>query len=201
MGFRSVCGGEMGTSRGILDRADAFCQSYDLRPPFCWLRWPVPVLPHSPSQSQRRGPRSVWRPVDAPWRSRHGWMRSGRTQGRVPTQSVDSRSAPGPRRRSRTRCPRVPRQVGPAVPPRPVMRLCPTSRLSATPCSMPVHPSSPRSWALPVAHGRSNESRGDRAGSRHRTTVAEARDAERAGADAVIAQGMEAGGHRGAFDP
>lgn len=33
------------------------------------------------------------------------------------------------------------------------------------------------------------------------TTVAEARAAVSAGADAVIAQGMEAGGHRGAFDP
>jgi nitronate monooxygenase len=33
------------------------------------------------------------------------------------------------------------------------------------------------------------------------TTVAEAIEAERAGADAVVAQGMEAGGHRGAFDP
>jgi nitronate monooxygenase len=32
------------------------------------------------------------------------------------------------------------------------------------------------------------------------TTVAEARAAETAGADAIIAQGMEAGGHRGAFD-
>ena len=33
------------------------------------------------------------------------------------------------------------------------------------------------------------------------TTVAEARQAVAAGADAVIAQGAEAGGHRGAFDP
>src|SRR5581483_11469533 len=33
------------------------------------------------------------------------------------------------------------------------------------------------------------------------TTVAEARAAEAAGADAVVAQGMEAGGHRGAFRP
>ncbi|MGH1575498.1 NAD(P)H-dependent flavin oxidoreductase (plasmid) [Methylobacterium sp. P31] len=33
------------------------------------------------------------------------------------------------------------------------------------------------------------------------TTVAEARDAARAGADAVVAQGSEAGGHRGNFDP
>ena len=33
------------------------------------------------------------------------------------------------------------------------------------------------------------------------TTVAEARAAVDAGADAVVAQGMEAGGHRGAFDP
>ena len=33
------------------------------------------------------------------------------------------------------------------------------------------------------------------------TTVADARRAEAAGADAVVAQGMEAGGHRGAFDP
>jgi nitronate monooxygenase len=32
------------------------------------------------------------------------------------------------------------------------------------------------------------------------TTVAEARAAERAGADAIIAQGSEAGGHRGSFD-
>jgi nitronate monooxygenase len=32
------------------------------------------------------------------------------------------------------------------------------------------------------------------------TTVAEAREAEAAGADAIIAQGMEAGGHRGCFD-
>jgi nitronate monooxygenase len=32
------------------------------------------------------------------------------------------------------------------------------------------------------------------------TTVAEAKAAEKAGADAIIAQGMEAGGHRGAFD-
>ena len=32
------------------------------------------------------------------------------------------------------------------------------------------------------------------------TTVAEAREAVAAGADAVVAQGMEAGGHRGAFD-
>lgn len=32
------------------------------------------------------------------------------------------------------------------------------------------------------------------------TTVAEARSAENAGADAIVAQGMEAGGHRGAFD-
>jgi nitronate monooxygenase len=31
------------------------------------------------------------------------------------------------------------------------------------------------------------------------TTVAEAKAAERAGADAIVAQGMEAGGHRGAF--
>ena len=31
------------------------------------------------------------------------------------------------------------------------------------------------------------------------TTVDEARAAEGAGADAIIAQGMEAGGHRGAF--
>lgn len=33
------------------------------------------------------------------------------------------------------------------------------------------------------------------------TTVGEARAAEEAGADVVVAQGMEAGGHRGAFDP
>jgi nitronate monooxygenase len=33
------------------------------------------------------------------------------------------------------------------------------------------------------------------------TTVAEARRAEAAGADVIVAQGMEAGGHRGAFDP
>jgi nitronate monooxygenase len=33
------------------------------------------------------------------------------------------------------------------------------------------------------------------------TTVTEARAAEDAGADAIIAQGMEAGGHRGTFDP
>jgi nitronate monooxygenase len=32
------------------------------------------------------------------------------------------------------------------------------------------------------------------------TTLAEARAAEAAGADAIVAQGMEAGGHRGAFD-
>ena len=32
------------------------------------------------------------------------------------------------------------------------------------------------------------------------TTVTEAKEAERAGADAIVAQGMEAGGHRGAFD-
>jgi nitronate monooxygenase len=32
------------------------------------------------------------------------------------------------------------------------------------------------------------------------TTVAEARAAEEAGADAIVAQGMEAGGHRGAFE-
>jgi nitronate monooxygenase len=32
------------------------------------------------------------------------------------------------------------------------------------------------------------------------TTVSEAKAAENAGADAIIAQGMEAGGHRGAFD-
>lgn len=33
------------------------------------------------------------------------------------------------------------------------------------------------------------------------TTLDEARQAQRAGADAVVAQGAEAGGHRGAFDP
>lgn len=33
------------------------------------------------------------------------------------------------------------------------------------------------------------------------TTLAEAREAEAAGADAVVAQGAEAGGHRGSFDP
>ena len=33
------------------------------------------------------------------------------------------------------------------------------------------------------------------------TTVSEAKAAEAAGADVIIAQGMEAGGHRGAFDP
>lgn len=33
------------------------------------------------------------------------------------------------------------------------------------------------------------------------TTLAEARAAQEAGADAVVAQGFEAGGHRGAFDP
>lgn len=33
------------------------------------------------------------------------------------------------------------------------------------------------------------------------TTVHEARSAQAAGADAIVAQGMEAGGHRGAFDP
>ena len=33
------------------------------------------------------------------------------------------------------------------------------------------------------------------------TTVGEAKAAEQAGADVIIAQGMEAGGHRGAFDP
>jgi nitronate monooxygenase len=32
------------------------------------------------------------------------------------------------------------------------------------------------------------------------TTLAEARQAEAAGADAIVAQGIEAGGHRGAFD-
>src|SRR5437879_11139696 len=32
------------------------------------------------------------------------------------------------------------------------------------------------------------------------TTVADAKKAEAAGADVIIAQGMEAGGHRGAFD-
>ena len=33
------------------------------------------------------------------------------------------------------------------------------------------------------------------------TTLAEARQAQTAGADAIIAQGWEAGGHRGSFDP
>ena len=33
------------------------------------------------------------------------------------------------------------------------------------------------------------------------TSLAEAREAERAGMDAVVAQGFEAGGHRGVFDP
>src|SRR5207248_5202508 len=33
------------------------------------------------------------------------------------------------------------------------------------------------------------------------TTVAEAKAAEAAGADAIVAQGTEAGGHRGAFQP
>jgi nitronate monooxygenase len=33
------------------------------------------------------------------------------------------------------------------------------------------------------------------------TTVAEAQSAEEAGADAIVAQGAEAGGHRGGFDP
>jgi nitronate monooxygenase len=33
------------------------------------------------------------------------------------------------------------------------------------------------------------------------TTVTEAKAAEAAGADAIVAQGMEAGGHRGSFDP
>jgi nitronate monooxygenase len=33
------------------------------------------------------------------------------------------------------------------------------------------------------------------------TTVGEAREAAAAGADVIVAQGMEAGGHRGAFDP
>jgi nitronate monooxygenase len=33
------------------------------------------------------------------------------------------------------------------------------------------------------------------------TTVTEAKAAEAAGADAIVAQGMEAGGHRGAFEP
>jgi nitronate monooxygenase len=33
------------------------------------------------------------------------------------------------------------------------------------------------------------------------TTLAEAREAAAAGADVIVAQGMEAGGHRGAFDP
>lgn len=33
------------------------------------------------------------------------------------------------------------------------------------------------------------------------TTVGEALEAEAAGADAIVAQGMEAGGHRGAFEP
>lgn len=33
------------------------------------------------------------------------------------------------------------------------------------------------------------------------TTLSEARAAQQAGADAVVAQGVEAGGHRGAFDP
>lgn len=33
------------------------------------------------------------------------------------------------------------------------------------------------------------------------TTVAEARAAEKAGADVIVAQGMEAGGHRGGFQP
>jgi nitronate monooxygenase len=33
------------------------------------------------------------------------------------------------------------------------------------------------------------------------TTVVEAREAEEAGADVIVAQGAEAGGHRGAFDP
>ncbi len=33
------------------------------------------------------------------------------------------------------------------------------------------------------------------------TTLAEARQAQAAGADAIVAQGFEAGGHRGAFDP
>ena len=33
------------------------------------------------------------------------------------------------------------------------------------------------------------------------TTVAEAKTAQDAGADVIVAQGMEAGGHRGAFDP
>jgi NAD(P)H-dependent flavin oxidoreductase YrpB (nitropropane dioxygenase family) len=32
------------------------------------------------------------------------------------------------------------------------------------------------------------------------TTVADAKKAEAAGADVIVAQGMEAGGHRGAFD-
>ena len=32
------------------------------------------------------------------------------------------------------------------------------------------------------------------------TTLAEARQAQTAGADAIVAQGFEAGGHRGAFD-
>jgi nitronate monooxygenase len=74
----------------------------------------------------------------------------------------------------------------------------PISPPNARQCSRPVRASSRRSWAS-EAFVAKMKARGI-AWWATATTVAEARAAVAAGAEVIVAQGAEAGGHRGAFD-
>ena len=126
-------------------------------------------------------------------------VRAG-TNGRIPHQPVDAGSGAGARRGGRGRGPEFLAGWGPEVPPAAgdgtppdFAAQCEALLEAAPPAVSSVMGLYPPEFVARLKARRI-------AWFANVSTVAEARAAEAAGADVVAVQGMEAGGHRGAFD-
>ncbi|MFO1058290.1 MAG: nitronate monooxygenase [Dongiaceae bacterium] len=159
-------------------------------------------LPAGALDRRRRGRRhgSSRRAADAARRDRRlGSGGAGRQQRRLPDESLGARSAPAPRSRRGGGGTQLPRRLG-AAGARGGRRLGAAglaAQCAALLAAGPAVVSSIMGLFPPelVAELKARRI----AWFATATTVGEARAAAAAGADAIVAQGMEAGGHRGAF--
>jgi nitronate monooxygenase len=184
------------------DRAEKFCEEYGLRLPIMLAPMAGACPPRLSIAVANAGGMGAMGALMTKPEGIREWVREFREASQGPFQLNTWIPDPPPRRDPQTEMrmraflaswgPEVPSEAGDAVPPD-FTEQCETF--------LELEPSVVSSimGVLPAEFVRRMKEKGIRWFATA-TTLNEALEAERAGADAIIAQGVEAGGHRGSFD-
>jgi nitronate monooxygenase len=186
-----------------LQRADSFCARYGLRTPLLLAPMAGACPPGLSIAVANAGSMGALGALLTPPAGILDWVREFRSKSAGPLQVNLWIPDPAPHRDAHAEAqlrkflaqwgPPVPPEAGDVVPPDFAAQL--EALLEAAPTAV-----SSIMGVFPPAFVRRAKQRGI-AWFATATTLAEARIARDAGADAIVAQGYEAGGHRGSFDP